>query len=59
MLKPGDKVEKTASESFQLDIGNAAGIDVIFQGKSLGSLGKQGQTLHIRLPEKGVEKKTP
>lgn len=59
LLKPGDKIERTASEYFLLDIGNAAGIDLIFQGKSLGSLGKQGQTLHMRLPEKVTEKKTP
>jgi cytoskeleton protein RodZ len=57
LLKPGEKLEKSASEYFLLDIGNAGGIDLIFQGKSLGSLGKSGQTLHMRLPEKGAEKK--
>jgi cytoskeleton protein RodZ len=59
LLKPGDKIERMASDSFQLDIGNAGGIHLTFQGKPLGILGKQGQILHIRLPEKGSEKKTP
>jgi cytoskeleton protein RodZ len=59
LLKPGDRIERTAKEQFLLDIGNAGGINLIFQGKSLGTLGKQGQTLHLRLSEKGVERQGP
>jgi cytoskeleton protein RodZ len=59
LLKPGDKIERMASDYFQLDIGNAGGINLTFQGKSLGSIGKQGQIIHMRLPEKGSEKKSP
>jgi cytoskeleton protein RodZ len=49
-LKEGEKLERYASESFTIDIGNAGGIDIIFQGKSMGSIGKQGQVVHLRLP---------
>jgi len=59
LLKPGDKIERMASDYFQLDIGNAGGINLTFQGKPLGSIGKQGQIIHMRLPEKGSEKKSP
>ena len=59
LLKPGDRIERMASDFFQLDIGNAAGVNLIFQGKPLGSLGKQGQVIHLRLPEKAAEKKSP
>ena len=59
LLKPGDKIERMASDYFQLDIGNAGGINLTFQGKSLGSIGKQGQIIHMRLPEKGSERKSP
>lgn len=59
LLKPGDKIERMASDYFQLDIGNAGGINLTFQGKSLGSLGKSGQIIHMRLPEKGSDRKTP
>ena len=59
LLKPGERIERRASDFFQLDIGNAGGIDLIFQGKPLGSLGKRGQVIHIRLPEKERERKTP
>lgn len=55
LLKPGDRIERMASDYFQLDIGNAGGVNLIYQGKSLGSLGKQGEVIHLRLPEK----KTP
>ena len=59
LLKPGDKIERMASDYFQLDIGNAGGINLTFQGKPLGSIGKQGQIIHMRLPEKGSERKSP
>lgn len=59
LLKPGERIERRASDFFQLDIGNAGGIDLIFQGKPLGSLGKRGQVIHIRLPDKAQERKTP
>jgi cytoskeletal protein RodZ len=59
LLKPGDKIERMASDYFQLDIGNAGGINLTFQGKPLGSLGKPGQIIHMRLPEKGSDRKTP
>jgi cytoskeleton protein RodZ len=59
LLKPGDRIERLASDFFQLDIGNAGGVNLIYQGKSVGSLGKQGEVVHLRLPEKAPEKKTP
>ncbi|MHB8909220.1 MAG: helix-turn-helix domain-containing protein [Syntrophales bacterium] len=59
LLKPGDRIERLASDYFQLDIGNAGGVNLIYQGKSLGSLGKQGEVIHLRLPEKTEKKKSP
>ncbi|MHB9099147.1 MAG: helix-turn-helix domain-containing protein, partial [Syntrophales bacterium] len=59
LLKPGDRIERLASDYFQLDIGNAGGVNLIYQGKSLGSLGKQGEVIHLRLPEKAPAKKSP
>jgi cytoskeleton protein RodZ len=49
LLKPGEKIEKSASQ-VMIDIGNAGGIDIEFQGKSLGNLGKQGEVVHLKLP---------
>jgi cytoskeleton protein RodZ len=49
LMKPGEKIRKSASH-FIIDVGNAGGIDIDFQGKSLGPLGKQGQVVHLRLP---------
>lgn len=51
VLKKGDKLNRTAQEFFIIDVGNAAGANVTFNGKSLGSLGRKGQVVHIRLPE--------
>ncbi len=51
LLKPGDTLERQAEKVFAVDVGNAGGIDIQFQGKSLGSLGKSGEVVHLTLPE--------
>jgi cytoskeletal protein RodZ len=49
LLQPGEKIQKSGSQ-FMIDVGNAGGIDIDFQGKSLGNLGKQGEVVHLKLP---------
>ncbi len=51
MLRPGDRIREETSEKFDLIIGNAAGVNISFQGKPLGSLGKHGEVVHLTLPE--------
>jgi cytoskeleton protein RodZ len=51
LLRPGEKIYKKASRGFTIDIGNAGGVDVLFQGESLGILGKHGEVIHLTLPE--------
>jgi cytoskeleton protein RodZ len=55
LLKQGDRIERTAADFFLLDIGNAGGVNLTFQGNALGSPGKRGQVVHLRLPEKTAE----
>ncbi|MCX5828830.1 MAG: DUF4115 domain-containing protein [Deltaproteobacteria bacterium] len=50
ILSKGDRIERTARESFIIDIGNAGGILVSFQDKPLPSLGKRGEVAHLKLP---------
>jgi cytoskeleton protein RodZ len=50
MLEKGDRIERTARESFIIDIGNAGGLLVTFQDKPLPSLGKRGEVTHLKLP---------
>jgi cytoskeleton protein RodZ len=49
LLKAGDKFEHKA-KSFEIDVGNAGGIKLNFNGKDMGNLGKPGQVVHLRLP---------
>lgn len=51
LLKQGEKIYREASERFIIDIGNAGGVNVLFQGKSLGVLGKRGEVIRLTLPE--------
>ena len=50
MVERGDVIERFAAASFSLDVGNAGGIEISFQGKPLGPLGKRGEVVRIKLP---------
>lgn len=49
LLKPGEIIRKKGV-TFHIDVGNAGGTDIRFQGKSLGILGTRGQVIHLKLP---------
>ncbi len=51
LMKPGEKITRKAREKFIIDIGNAGGVDIEFQGKPLGLLGEHGKVIHLVLPE--------
>lgn len=51
LLKPGESMERRARDHFLLDVGNAGGISLTFQGKTLDNLGARGQVVHLRLPD--------
>ncbi|HOF06018.1 MAG TPA: DUF4115 domain-containing protein [Syntrophales bacterium] len=49
-LHRGEAIERNARESFQIDIGNAGGVQVWFQDRPLPALGQKGEVRHLRLP---------
>ncbi|MDD4357601.1 MAG: helix-turn-helix domain-containing protein [Smithellaceae bacterium] len=49
LLKAGEKVSHKA-ERFNVDLGNAGGVQISFNGKNIKNLGKSGQVIHLRLP---------
>jgi cytoskeleton protein RodZ len=51
MLRPGERIQREATAKFSIDIGNAGGVSVYFQGKALGTLGRSGQVVHLNLPD--------
>jgi len=54
-LDEGEVKAYKAERSFKLKIGNAGGVDVQFNGRSLGVLGILGQVVEIELPGGTVE----
>ncbi|MDI6726550.1 MAG: DUF4115 domain-containing protein [Smithellaceae bacterium] len=50
LMNPGERIERYAEQYFIIDIGNAGGVALSLQGKPLGSLGKSGEVVHLRLP---------
>ena len=50
LLRPGDEVEWRAERGFFVVIGNAGGVEVSLDGRSLGVLGESGQVLRMSLP---------
>jgi cytoskeleton protein RodZ len=49
-LSPGDRLEFTAENGFNLLIGNAAGVKLMFNNAPAAVPGKQGQMVTLRLP---------
>ena len=50
LLQPGETLNLQAADRFEIDIGNAGGVQLNFQGKSLGAPGKRGEVIHLVLP---------
>ena len=50
LLRPGEKLTRKAREKFIVFIGNAGGVNVKFQGKSIGPLGEHGKVIRLILP---------
>ncbi len=51
MFQPGSRPRWKGGETFDLLIGNAAGIEVHFDGKVLTDLGKPGEVIRLILPK--------
>jgi cytoskeletal protein RodZ len=49
LLKPGETVSQKGAR-FSMDIGNAGGVKIQFNGKTFENLGKSGQVIHLRIP---------
>ncbi len=49
-LSPGERYTCRGTHTFELLIGNAGGINVIFDGKELGKLGEKDQVIKLILP---------
>ncbi|MFH2012246.1 MAG: RodZ domain-containing protein [Pseudomonadota bacterium] len=54
LLKPGESLTWNAVNSFKLFIGNAGGIDLFYNGKSLGRLGDSGEVISLKLPNEKI-----
>ncbi|MCK9273654.1 MAG: DUF4115 domain-containing protein [Syntrophales bacterium] len=50
-LKTGDSITREANAKFDVIIGNAGGVDINFQGKSVGPLGTKGEVVFLTLPD--------
>jgi cytoskeleton protein RodZ len=52
VLKPGDRFALTYNSRLELTLGNAGGVELVHNGKSLGSGGQRGQKVVLYFPEK-------
>ncbi|MDP2688670.1 MAG: helix-turn-helix domain-containing protein [Deltaproteobacteria bacterium] len=50
LLQKGETISWKATEGFYLKIGNAGGVELAFDGKKLGPVGKTGYVVGISLP---------
>ncbi len=59
ILKPGEGTTFQASGRILMKLGNAGGLDLVLNGKSLGKFGKSGEVLNLIVTPQGVEVKRP
>jgi cytoskeleton protein RodZ len=60
LMQAGETLTTEAKEKITVDLGNAGGVQITFQEKSLGSPGKRGEVMHLVYPEgKRIERKKP
>ncbi|MBN2033460.1 MAG: DUF4115 domain-containing protein [Deltaproteobacteria bacterium] len=50
LFQPGAKPEWKGMKGFEIVIGNAGGMELHFEGKSMENLGRSGQVIRLRLP---------
>ena len=50
LLEPQEKAVWTARRQLKITLGNAAGLDMAFNGKRLGPFGATGQVVHLQFP---------
>ncbi len=53
-LKPGDSHAWTGLNGFKLDVGNAGGINLFYNGKEINRLGDTGQVVSLTLPNQKI-----
>jgi cytoskeletal protein RodZ len=54
-LRAGETFSQRADDQIKLKIGNAGGVNVIFNGEPIGPLGGAGKIVRLSLTEKGYE----
>lgn len=55
LLNPGETIKREATDTFSLVVGNAKGVDITFDGTSLGQLGRHGEVIRLTLPRDASE----
>lgn len=50
LMKPGESFRIKGEKKFDLLIGNAGGVELVFNGKPFPALGPSGRVVHLRLP---------
>lgn len=50
LLEPQEKAVWTARRQLKITLGNAAGLDMAFNGKMVGPFGGRGQVVHLQFP---------
>ena len=59
VFKPGEGISVQASNRIRMTLGNAGGLDLILNGKSLEKFGKSGEVLTLIFTSQGIEVKRP
>ncbi len=59
LFKPGEEASYQATDRIELLIGNAGGLDMVFNGRVIQRFGRSGEVVALVFTPQGVERKRP
>jgi cytoskeletal protein RodZ len=59
LLRSGNTVSRQGEKSMQMKIGNAGGLEILWNGKDLGKLGESGQVIYLAISPEEVQLRRP
>ncbi len=59
LMRAGESKNWTSQKGFDLKLGNAGGVRLVFNGRDLGVPGEKGQVLRLKLPQENTPKQGP
>jgi cytoskeleton protein RodZ len=49
LLRPGEVISRRGVDIIEMKVGNAGGVELLYNGKNVGTLGESGKVVHLSI----------